>query len=57
MKAVQAANDEINDFGDLYRSEESRKVLDKAKKSRDANPKNIKPWRAKDDPHWYDLDD
>lgn len=56
MRSVHAAHSEIKDFGDLYNSEESKKALNQAKKSRETNPKDIKPWRAKDDPHWYDLD-
>ncbi|KAI1134846.1 hypothetical protein F5Y05DRAFT_396605 [Hypoxylon sp. FL0543] len=56
VKSVAAANAQIKDFGTLYNSEESKKVLQQAKKSRDANPKGIKPWRAKDHPDWLDLD-
>ncbi|RYO74488.1 hypothetical protein DL766_000476 [Monosporascus sp. MC13-8B] len=56
LKSVQAARSEIKDFGDLYNSDESQRVLSQAKKSREANPRDIKPWRAKDDPHWFDLD-
>ena len=55
MKSAQAASDELKNFGDLYNSEESQKALNRAKKSREANPKDIRPWRAKDDPHWFDL--
>ncbi|XDG00401.1 hypothetical protein ABKA04_000016 [Annulohypoxylon sp. FPYF3050] len=55
VKSVVAASTQIKDFGTLYNSEESRKVLDQARKSRDANPKGIKPWRAKDHPDWLDL--
>ncbi|KAI1093244.1 hypothetical protein F5B19DRAFT_491576 [Rostrohypoxylon terebratum] len=55
VKSVVAASAQIKDFSTLYNSEESKKVLDQAKKSRDANPKGIKPWRAKDHPDWLDL--
>ncbi|KAI1465120.1 uncharacterized protein F4812DRAFT_461962 [Daldinia caldariorum] len=55
VKSVAAASAQIKDFSTLYNSEESRMVLDHAKKSRDANPKGIKPWRAKDHPDWLDL--
>ncbi|OTA62071.1 hypothetical protein K449DRAFT_382770 [Hypoxylon sp. EC38] len=55
-KSVIAAHTQIKDFGTLYTSDESRKVLEQAKKSRDANPKGIRPWRAKDHPDWLDLD-
>ncbi|KAI1639162.1 hypothetical protein F4809DRAFT_596847 [Biscogniauxia mediterranea] len=51
---VQSSQTEISDFTALYRGEESKKVLDQAKKSRDANPKGIRPWRAKDHPDWLD---
>ncbi|KAI2470486.1 hypothetical protein F4781DRAFT_390343 [Annulohypoxylon bovei var. microspora] len=54
-KSMTTANAQIKEFGTLYNSEESKKVLDQAKKSRDANPKGIKPWRAKDHPDWLDL--
>ncbi|KAI1409471.1 hypothetical protein F5Y13DRAFT_169893 [Hypoxylon sp. FL1857] len=56
VKSVLIASTQIKDFGTLYNSEESKKVLEQAKKSRDANPKGIKPWRAKDHPDWLDLD-
>ncbi|KAI5860585.1 hypothetical protein GGS23DRAFT_580737 [Durotheca rogersii] len=55
VKSIAVASGQIKDFGALYNSEESRKVLEQAKKSRDANPKGIKPWRAKDHPDWFDL--
>ncbi|KAI1206625.1 uncharacterized protein F4807DRAFT_463570 [Annulohypoxylon truncatum] len=54
MKSVHAASAQIKDFDELYNSEETKKVMDQAKKSRDANPKGIKPWRAKDHPDWLD---
>ncbi|KAI1758853.1 hypothetical protein GGR53DRAFT_515663 [Hypoxylon sp. FL1150] len=56
LKAIGVADSQIKDFSALYNSEESKKVLDQAKKSRDANPKGIKPWRARDHPDWLDLD-
>ncbi|KAI8960406.1 hypothetical protein F5Y11DRAFT_330117 [Daldinia sp. FL1419] len=55
LKSINAARAQITDFNALYNSEESKKVLEQAKKSRDANPKGIKPWRAKDHPDWLDL--
>ncbi|KAK6949806.1 hypothetical protein Daesc_008127 [Daldinia eschscholtzii] len=55
VKSVAAASAQIKDFNTLYNSEESKRVLDQAKKSRDSNPKGIKPWRAKDHPDWLDL--
>ncbi|KAI1394877.1 hypothetical protein F4819DRAFT_480257 [Hypoxylon fuscum] len=56
VKSIAAANKQIKDFGTLYNSDEMKKVLDQAKKSRDANPKGIKPWRARDHPDWLDVD-
>ncbi|KAI1393146.1 uncharacterized protein F4822DRAFT_1494 [Hypoxylon trugodes] len=56
VKSVAAANTQIKDFGTLYNSEESKKVLEQAKKSREANPKGIKPWRARDHPDWLEID-
>ncbi|KAI0166202.1 hypothetical protein GGR57DRAFT_445848 [Xylariaceae sp. FL1272] len=53
---VQAAGNEIEDFRALYTNEESKKVLEQARKSREANPKGIKPWRYKDHPDWWDSD-
>ncbi|KAI1654600.1 hypothetical protein F4813DRAFT_370501 [Daldinia decipiens] len=55
VKSVVTASTQIKDFNTLYNSEESKRVFDQAKKSRDANPKGIKPWRAKDHPDWLDL--
>lgn len=56
LKTIGVAGNQIKDFSVLYNSEESKKVLDQAKKSHDANPKGIKPWRARDHPDWLDLD-
>jgi hypothetical protein len=55
--AVGSASTELKDFKTLYTSEESKKVLDQAKKSREAQPKEIRPWRARDDPNWLDLEE
>ncbi|KXJ88790.1 hypothetical protein Micbo1qcDRAFT_166230 [Microdochium bolleyi] len=54
--AITLAQTEIKDFGELYNSEESRKVLEQARLSREAEPTGIKPWRHKDDPNWFFLD-
>ncbi len=56
LKSIGVAGGQIKDFSTLYNSEESKKVLNRAKKSHDANPMGIKPWRAKDHPDWLDLD-
>ncbi|OTB04789.1 hypothetical protein M426DRAFT_320379 [Hypoxylon sp. CI-4A] len=55
MRSVAAANAQIKDFSTVYNSEESKRVLEQARKSRDANPKGIAPWKAKDHPDWIDL--
>ncbi|KAH8673714.1 hypothetical protein BX600DRAFT_508951 [Xylariales sp. PMI_506] len=55
--AVTNASTELSDFRALYTSEESKKVLEQAKKSREADPKGIKPWRARDHPDWLDIED
>ncbi|KAK3944225.1 hypothetical protein QBC46DRAFT_350639 [Diplogelasinospora grovesii] len=52
MESVQDTNKELSDFKQAYTSEESKKIFQKASESRRANPKGIKPWRARDDPDW-----
>ncbi|KAI0541821.1 hypothetical protein GGR58DRAFT_455054 [Xylaria digitata] len=52
---MKSAGTEIQDFASLYTGEESKKVLEKAKKSRAANPKGIKTWLYKDHPDWADV--
>lgn len=57
QSSVANAAAELRDFRALYTSDESKKVLEQARKSREAQPKNIKPWRARDHPDWLDLED
>ncbi|KAI0554353.1 hypothetical protein F4679DRAFT_528066 [Xylaria curta] len=52
---MKNANTEIQDFATLYTSEESKRVLDKAKESQAANPKGIKTWLYQDHPDWADV--
>ncbi|KAJ8106662.1 hypothetical protein ONZ43_g6987 [Nemania bipapillata] len=52
---MKSIGTEIQDFATLYTSEESKKVLEKAKKSREANPKGIKTWFYEDHPDWADV--
>ncbi|RWA04752.1 hypothetical protein EKO27_g10354 [Xylaria grammica] len=52
---MKSAGTEIQDFAKLYTSEENKKVLEKARKSRTTNPKGIKPWLYKDHPDWADV--
>ncbi|KAI1075484.1 hypothetical protein F5B20DRAFT_559877 [Whalleya microplaca] len=56
LKAVETARTQIKDFGTLYTNEESKRVLEQARKSREANPKGIEPWNARDHPDWMDID-
>ncbi|KAI0128681.1 hypothetical protein BJ170DRAFT_682466 [Xylariales sp. AK1849] len=55
--AMASAATEIQNFRTLYTSEESQRVLEQARKSREAQPKGIKPWRARDHPDWLDLEE
>ncbi|KAK7952688.1 uncharacterized protein PG986_008416 [Apiospora aurea] len=55
-KSIHTASRELADFRKLYQSNESKKVLEHANKSRAADPKNIKPWRPKDHPDWLELE-
>ncbi|GAP88869.1 hypothetical protein SAMD00023353_1700690 [Rosellinia necatrix] len=52
---MKSAGAEIQDFRTLYSSEETKKVLEKAKKSRAANPKGIKTWLYEDHSDWADV--
>ncbi|KAI0512743.1 hypothetical protein F5B22DRAFT_613989 [Xylaria bambusicola] len=52
---MKSAGTEIQDFAALYNSEDNKKVLEKARKSRAANPKGIKTWLYKDHPDWADV--
>ncbi|KAI1851381.1 hypothetical protein JX265_000385 [Neoarthrinium moseri] len=55
--SIASAATELRDFRTLYTSDESKKVFDQAKKSRQAEPKGIKPWRARDHPGWLDSEE
>ncbi|KAI2638302.1 hypothetical protein GGS21DRAFT_510620 [Xylaria nigripes] len=52
---MKKAGTEIQDFTVLFTSEESKKVLEQARQSREANPLGIKPWRYKDHPDWANV--
>jgi hypothetical protein len=52
---MKNAGAEIQGFATLYTSEDSKKVLEQARKSREANPKGIKTWRYKDHPDWWEV--
>ncbi|KAI1827442.1 hypothetical protein F4861DRAFT_492696 [Xylaria intraflava] len=55
VNGMKKAGTEIQDFTTLYTSEESKKVLEQARKSHEANPTGIKTWRYKDHPDWADV--
>ncbi len=52
--AVQESKTQLAEFREAIKSEKSQKVFRHAAESRRANPKGIKPWRAKDDPDWLE---
>ncbi|KAH8781462.1 hypothetical protein F5883DRAFT_638292 [Diaporthe sp. PMI_573] len=51
-ESTKSACGEIREYKQSATSEETTKVLERAKQSRKDNPKGIKPWRARDDPDW-----
>lgn len=53
-KSVASATAELQDFRALYTSDETKKILEQAAKSREAQPENIKTWRARDHPDWLE---
>ncbi len=55
MKAVNDSQVDITEFTALMNESESKAVLARAEKSRQEDPTDIKPWRHKDHPDWYDL--
>ncbi|KAI1809815.1 hypothetical protein GGS20DRAFT_570310 [Poronia punctata] len=55
VKVMRNTGTEIQEFTALYTNEETKKVLEQAKKSRKANPKGIKPWYETYDPAWPDT--
>ncbi|KAM0820848.1 hypothetical protein AB5N19_06668 [Seiridium cardinale] len=57
QKSVASAATELRDFRTVYTSEETKTVLEQAKKSRQAQPRGIKAWRARDHPDWLDQDE
>ncbi|KAH7393431.1 hypothetical protein BKA64DRAFT_87637 [Cadophora sp. MPI-SDFR-AT-0126] len=55
-KSANTANQEVQEFRRLMTSEDSKKVMEQARKSRAENPKGIKPWKASDHPDWLKRD-
>lgn len=50
--ATQGALDEVDQYKKKATSPETTKILERAKQSRQQNPKGITPWRPKNDPDW-----
>lgn len=55
MKAVTDAQSDITDFTELMREDESKAMFAQAIKSHQEDSTEIKPWRHKDHPGWYDF--
>ena len=53
MKSVAEAHKEIQDFKELMSDAESKKVLERAKKSHKDNPRGIVPWDPVEHPNWF----
>lgn len=51
-ESTKAAYSEVREYKQLATDEESTKIFERARHSREENPKDIKPWRARDDPEW-----
>ena len=56
-QSIDDARGNVVEFTELMRDEKSKAVLDRAEKSRADNPIGIKPWKHKDHPDWFDLDE
>ncbi|KAI3397542.1 hypothetical protein diail_10635 [Diaporthe ilicicola] len=54
-ESTKSAYSEIREYKQAATSEETAKVLERAKQSRKENPKGIKPWLARDDPDWLTI--
>ncbi|KAK0099865.1 hypothetical protein ONS95_013307 [Cadophora gregata] len=50
--SANSAIQEVQEFRRLVTSDDSKKVMEQARKSRAENPKGIKPWKASDHPDW-----
>lgn len=55
MKAVTDAQADITNFTELMREDETKAVFAQATKSQQQDSTDIKPWRHKDHPGWYDF--
>ncbi|KOS21124.1 hypothetical protein ESCO_004389 [Escovopsis weberi] len=57
MKALNEAQTQIQEFAELMRDDVSKEVFARAERSRQENPAGIRPWRHKDHPNWFNLDE
>ncbi|KAI1435130.1 hypothetical protein GGR50DRAFT_658664 [Xylaria sp. CBS 124048] len=55
VEVMKKAGTEIQDFTVLYTNDESKKILEQAKKSIEVNPLGISTWRSQDQPEWADV--
>ncbi|KJR88410.1 uncharacterized protein SPSK_08015 [Sporothrix schenckii 1099-18] len=53
--SLLGAAQEVKGFKEYITNEEFRKVVDHATLSRRRNGKNIKPWKAREEPDWATL--
>ncbi|PKS13245.1 hypothetical protein jhhlp_000016 [Lomentospora prolificans] len=53
MKSVAEAHKEIQDFRELMGDVESKKIFERAEKSRKDNPNGIPTWDPTEHPRWY----
>ncbi len=54
MKAINDAQTDITEFTEMMREEETKAVLEQAQKSHQQDSTDVKPWRHKDHPGWYE---
>ncbi|KAH7308107.1 hypothetical protein B0I35DRAFT_442888 [Stachybotrys elegans] len=57
MKAVTDGRAEVAEFTELMRADASKQALAEAARSRQQDPIGIKPWRHKDHPDWFKLEE
>lgn len=50
--SASTANKEVQEFRRLMVDEESKKVMEQARKSRSENPQGIRPWLVTEHPDW-----
>lgn len=55
-KSMTEGHKQVQEFKQLMTSDESKKAMEQATRSREKNPYGIKPWEPKDDANWFTLD-